>query len=258
MCLSCAPCRGLIRKHVAMAVLCLSAIVAEAADGAQSRAIGYSPDARHFAFEQYGIEDGSGSAYADIFVLDTETNTWVKNTPVRVLGEEGEADIAATRAKALAKAAPTLELLNLAGAFDTLVHMPFTEIIAERRKVRFARYYASTADTGAYDAMGSYELQVSDTAVPTPANCPDPDDFKVVGMTLSIRNVKTGTVKTLAKDTAIPKSRSCPTAYDLEAVFAPTAQGLNRDPLVALIGVYSRGFEGSDRRFIAIPFELFE
>lgn len=237
-------------------LLCLSAVAAHAADGAQSRAIGFSPDARYFAFEQYGIQDGSGSAYSEIYVLDTEHDSWVKGTPVRVQGEEGEGDIAATRAKALAQATPAMAPLNLTGAYDTLVHMPFTELVAERRKVRFGRYYISTADTAAYEALGSYELQVKDVAVPQPADCPDPEDFTIVGMELAIKNLKSGVVKIFAKDASIPKSRYCPLAYDLEAIFAPTAYGLKRDPLVALIGVYSRGFEGSDRRFIAVPFEL--
>jgi predicted secreted protein len=242
----------------ALTLLLLSSVAAQAADGAQSRAIGFSPDARYFAFEQYGIQDGSGSAYSEIFVLDTENDSWVKGTPVRVLGEEGEADITATREKAQQLAAPITTPLKLNGAYDTLAHMPFTEIIAERDKVRFARYYASTADTGAYDALGSFELSVKDIGVPQLPECPDISDFTIVGMELTLRNLQTGVVKTLAKDQTIPKSRYCPTGYDLEAIFAPTAQGLQRDPVVALIGVYSRGFEGSDRRFIAVPFELYE
>ncbi len=242
----------------AFILLCLSAAVAQAADGAQSRAIGFSPDGRYFAFEQYGIQDGSGSAYSEIQVIDIPADAWVKGTPVRVQGEEGEGDIAATRDKALRLAGPVMKPLTLTGAYDTLAHMPFTEIIADRRKVRFARYYTSTADSGAYDALGSYELQVKDVAVAQPKDCLDADIFTFVGMELSLKNMKSGASKTIARDKAIPKSRYCPLGYDLEAIFAPTAYGLKDDPMVALIGVYSRGFEGSDRRFIAVPFALFE
>ncbi len=232
--------------------------VAQAADGAQTRAIGFSPDARYFAFEEYGIQDGSGSAYSTIFILDTEKDAWVKGTPIRMQGEEGEGDIAVTRSKAMGQAAPMIDTLKLTGAYDTLVHMPFTEIIADRRKVRFSRYYASSGRVEDYDALGSFQLEVKDVAVPQTADCPDADFITVTGMELTLANVKTGIAKTLAKDSAVPKSRWCPHAYDLEAIYAPTAQGLKRDPLVALIGVYSRGFEGSNRSFIAVPFELFE
>jgi len=242
----------------ALIALCLSAAAAHAADGAQSRGIGFSPDARYFAFEQYGIQDGSGSAYSEIFVLDTTSNSWVKGTPIRVRGEEGEGDIAHTREKAEQLASAIVDHLKVTGAFDTLVHMPFTEIIAERRLVRFSRYYASMGTTESYDALGSYELRVKDLAVPRPVDCPDADFITIVGMELSIKNVKTGAVKIISKDSDIPKTRYCPHGYDIEAIFAPTAYGLEKDPLVVLIGVYSRGFEGSDRRFIAVPFELFE
>lgn len=230
-----------------------------AADGSQSRAIGFSPDARYFAFEAYGIQDGSGSAYSEVFILDTAKDAWVKGTPIRVQGEEGEGDITAVRNKVLAQAQPLINDLKLTGAYDTLVHMPFTEIISDRKTVRFARYYASSGRTEDYDALGSYQLAVKD--IPLPAaqpDCPDADIVTFAGMELTLTNLQSKTGKTLAKDVNIPKSRWCPNGYDLEAIYAPTTQGLKRDPLVAIIGVYSRGFEGSNRDFIAVPFELIE
>ena len=71
----------------------------------------------------------------------------------------------------------------------------------------------------------------------------------------SVLDVKSGKSITATRDTAIPKSRFCPHAYDIEAVFAPAGYGQEEETFVALIGVYSRGFEGSDRRFIAVPFK---
>jgi predicted secreted protein len=246
-------------RRFAFALLCCAIVApAYAADGSQLRAIGFSPDGRYFAFEQYGIQDGSGSAYADIFVLDTEKDAWVKGTPVKVQGEEGEADIAAVSAKAHAQAKPIIDSLQATAPFDTLVHMPFTEIVAERKKVRFGRYYASSGRVEDYDALGSHELSVKEVPVPQRADCPDADFITMMGMELTLKNLQTGAVKTLAKDNAVPTSRGCAHGYDLEAIFSPTAQGLKRDPHVALIGVYTRGFEGSDRNFIAVPFELLE
>ena len=237
----------------------LWATLAYAADGSQSRAIGFSPDARYFAFEEYGIQDGSGSAYSTVFILDTEKDEWLKGTPIRVQGEEGEGDLLAVRAKVWEKAQPLIDSLKLQGAFDTLVHMPFTEIIADRKTVRFARYYASSGRAEDYDALGSYRLSVKDIPLP-PAqpDCPDADIVTFHGMELSLSNLQTNVSKTLTKDVNIPKSRWCPNGYDIEAIYAPTTQGLERDPLVAIVGVYSRGFEGSNRDFIAVPFELFQ
>ena len=71
-----------------------------AADGAAFNAIGYSPDSRYFAFEQYGVQDGSGFPYWDVFVIDLKTNEWVKGSPYRALLESEEAKLAAARDQA--------------------------------------------------------------------------------------------------------------------------------------------------------------
>ena len=78
------------------------------------------------------------------------------------------------------------------------------------------------------------------------------------GLELTLKNLKSGVSKVLSKDTSIPASRFCANAYDLEAVYSPMSFDAGPDPLIAIIGVMSRGFEGSDRRYIAIPFQLFE
>ena len=59
-----------------------------AADAADRAIIGFSADGRYFAFEEFGIQDGSGFAYANIFVLDLEDDKWVEGSPVRVQKRE--------------------------------------------------------------------------------------------------------------------------------------------------------------------------
>jgi predicted secreted protein len=143
-------------------------------------------------------------------------------------------------------------------AYDTIAHIPFTHIVGDRRKTRFARYYNSMGDVTAYEATGSFEIEVKDIKVAQNADCPDSDIVTLAGMELTLKNLQTGVTKTLAKDETLPKSRRCPLGYDIEAIYAPADTQVGNDPMVALIGVYSRGFEGSDRRMIAVPFELFE
>lgn len=244
-----------MRGALAAALFLAGACPAPAADGAQSHAIGFSPDGKYFAFEQYGIQDGSGFAFSDIFVLDIAADSWVKGTPVRVMEETETNSVDGARSKALAQAKPVIDGVKAWGSVDTLVHMPFTELgHADRRTARFGRYYASTADSGAYDALGSWEISVKDVALPAPADCPDVDIATPAGMDVSIRNLQSGKTVTAVKDESIPKSRYCPHGYDIEAVYAPSAYDVPGDPHVALVGVYSRGFEGSNRRFVAVPF----
>ena len=76
-------------------------------------------------------------------------------------------------------------------------------------------------------------------------------DIETFGYKLSLTNKKTGQTALLHVDKEVPKSRFCPVAYDIEAVVQPVgAPG----QIIAIIGVSRRGFEGADRRFIALPF----
>jgi predicted secreted protein len=236
----------------------LISTMAHGADGAQSRAIGFSPDGKYFAFEQYGNQDGSGFTYSDIFVLDLVNDKWVAGTPIRVLHESEEDPIDVARAKAWRLAEPIIAKFNVTASYDTLAHRPFTELVPDRRKVQFARYYNSLGSTEGYEAKGVHELSVQDVPVPSDKTCADYDSVPAVGMELTLRNVTSGKVATLVKDTSIPKSRFCPAKYDIESIYAMSAYSQTVDPHVAIIGVFSRGFEGLDRRFIAVPFELIE
>ena len=215
-----------------------------AADSAQSRSLGYSLDGKYFAFEQFGIHDGSGFPYWDIFVLDLAANGWVKGTPARAVVEDESGDVALARSQAMEKARPVLDKLAIGEPADLLISNPATEFVADRTRVAF----------GAFPQMPqAYELSVKSLDLPAPPECTDPD-FKPMGMELTLKVTQPGKTLTLAKDTSIPKSRACPLRYDIEAIY--TRSGYGEGMEVAIIGVYSRGFEGEDRRFIAVPFNL--
>ena len=54
------------------------------------------------------------------------------------------------------------------------------------------------------------------------------------------------------RDGFVPKSRGCPEAYRIHGVVTPW-NGNGIEGAVAIISVYAHGFEGPDRRFIAVP-----
>ena len=60
----------------------LAPIAAQAGDFADRALLGFSPDGRYFALEEYGIQDGSGYPYSNIFLIDTTTDEWVTGTPI--------------------------------------------------------------------------------------------------------------------------------------------------------------------------------
>ena len=60
------------------------ALPALAGDRALFQPIGFSADGRYFAFEEYGVQDGSGFPYSNTYILDLPADKWVNGTPVRM------------------------------------------------------------------------------------------------------------------------------------------------------------------------------
>ncbi|MER8483448.1 DUF2259 domain-containing protein [Mesorhizobium sp. M1322] len=61
--------------------------------------------------------------------------------------------------------------------------------------------------------------------------------------------------KLLHKDKTVPGSRNCPTSCSLSVSYAYTPDG-KPAVLVVLVQRFSQGFEGRDRRFIAVTGQL--
>lgn len=230
--------------------LLMTATAARAADNAERAVIGFSPDSRYFAFEQYGVNDGSGFPYSEIFVIDLETNQWLKGSPFREKIEDESAPVSAARAK-VAKAASTLiSQMKIAEPGEALAAQLPTQAVTDRHRIGFDLYYKSYAS----QKSGDYTLSLDLVAFPAPDSC-YADDGKQMGFRLTLRDNKTAVEGEVYKDGAIPSSRYCPLDYDISdvityrAVSVPTRQ-------VALVGVYTPGFEGLNRRYIAVPFDL--
>ena len=243
-----------MRKLVSLCILSLLTTPALAADGAKFRAIGFSPDSRYFAFEQYGVQDGSGFNYADVFVLDISKDEWLKGTPVRTLLEDETVSVAAVRTKSKTDSAASLKAANISIDPELLAATPFSEVVSDRARIIFHDHYNSSMGMfGNVEDAGSWEMKVSTVPVPLPDGCED--DIGVVGYKLELSNRTSKKIDLLHEDKTIPKSRFCTVGYDLEAIVQPVG-GAENGQMVAIIGVYSRGFEGADRRFIAVPFKL--
>lgn len=245
-----------MRALALIALLVLGSARALAADGAAFNAIGYSPDSRYFAFEQYGVQDGSGFPYWDVFVIDLKSNEWVKGSPYRALIESEESKPAAARDQARKAAEATLKDLDITQPAELIAANPATEAVPERERLTFDRWYASMgARSTEKSQLGvRFELSVEKIPLPRPAKCPEGDGDSF-GVRVSLKDLQTETTRVIHEDKAIPDSRNCPAAYDVAAVVAQSGMPVT-DRLVALIGVYARGFEGLNHRFIAVPFTI--
>lgn len=226
------------------------------ADNAERGFALFSGEGRYFAFEQFGIQDGSGFPYSKITVIDLDKDRWAV-PPVNIRLENEDASLVQARAEAAAKAKPILDKFGIRAPGETLASNPATEFVSDRRKVTFAPYYQSLgpdSKTHTLPQSGRFTLAATLIAFPIGEACYG-EEAAQYGFALTLSDNDAGTSREIYRDKSIPASRLCPMTYDLADIFVYRKFG-SRDRHVALIGVYTRGFEGLDRRLLAVPFEL--
>ena len=236
-----------MRRFVFAGALILLAITvsgsAQAGDYAERRIIGFSEDGKHFAFEQFGRQDGSGFAYSEIQIIDITADAWVAGSPVRVLLRNETANIADARAESAKQAQTILTEHGVSHPGQLLASSPIAEIGADPHKVTVNANFPLRGETNPLEfALEEIKLKSAD--------CTAFSQMPINGMHLSMRS-KDGDAVTLHKDATIPKSRGCPLSYAISDVvrFSPAGQ----PPAYAvLLSVFQVGFEGPDRRFIAV------
>lgn len=215
-----------------------------AADAAHREIIGFSPDGAHFAFEQYGRQDGSGFPYSDVFILETATDTWLRGTPARELIRDGAASVDAARQAARRRIDPFLWRLNIGVEGQ---HLVTDRALDARDAARFLPF--TLQDDGNKAGLGTVRLRLTEIAMPK-SDCATLTN-ETRGYALVLENPAGEPLRILHEDTAIPQSRGCPIHYGLSDIIAFQRAGTG-PVLVVLISVYQFGFEGLDRRFIAL------
>jgi predicted secreted protein len=230
----------------------LSAAPLRAGDAAERAILGFSPDGRWFAFEEFGIQDGSGAPYANIFVIDLDLDRWAPGTPVRArlnTDTDPQPPVSAARRQAEAAAARVLKDLAIGEPGIVLGSNPPTEINEEAYQLTVREDYNLKGP----EHKLTFNLQVFDAKGSEP--CPDPfQGPKGFALTVA-RGFEPR--QELHRDSLIPATRGCPVGYGIADIirFDPPAAGVAQR-LVALVHVYTYGFEGNDVRFIAVPVRL--
>ena len=238
--------------RLALPLLALLITPAFAGDRAGIDFIGYSPDNRYFAFEEFGVQDGSGFAYANLYVLDLALDQWVKGTPVRARIDDESSTIAAVRAEALGQARAVMDRLEIGAPVDILALNADGMLADDDQLLRFGK-----PSYGMDAPAQNYELRLTSVeAALNKPECADWSESEVAGFALSLS--VDGQSREVYRDQSIPESRGCPQGYRLYGVIAPfdSFNSFAPDPLpglLAIVSVYSLGFEGPDRRFIAVP-----
>ncbi|MEZ5666835.1 MAG: DUF2259 domain-containing protein [Alphaproteobacteria bacterium] len=239
-----------------------AAAPAVAGDMARAEVIGFSVDGAFVAVEEYGVQDGSGSFYSAIEVLDVAADRPVDGARVAVLLDyeamtEAERDdgLAMARAQARAAAAPTLAASGIVdGNAGTLViARPPSDLDAPPHTVRMS--------LGA--AFNPYWMQDREVLQLTerPADAPDCPDYGEPPMLFALTlTLDEGATVALHDDTALPAARGCPTGYRIHSVIAylpglPSQAECCRGrttALLVLVQLTRPGFEGPDWRFVPV------
>ena len=247
---------NVVREVSARLVASLAAIFfiltvapALAGDRAELNVLGYSEDARYFGFEEFGTFDGSGGHYSHIYVVDLKDDSWVKGTPFSTEtfddAEDNPLPLSAVRTKTAALAAPLLKQLKIDAPATTLVLLGDGVPDADGKTMSTA--FPSCCGPNNTDESGNLTLTLSTFPSKMTGDCQVDTAF---GFALEAKYAD-GTSAELHKDgDTLPKSRSCPQDYRLYSIIAPFEQF---GPRVALISSYPFDFEGTSRRYLAVP-----
>ena len=238
----------------AFAALMMLVVPALAGDRALFNFIGYSQDGNYAAYEEYGEWDGVGGYYSHIYIIDLETDSWVKGSPYLVDPDPAPGvdtdprPIAVVRAKAMELARAKLDELKINVPGETLFLLG--DGMGDERG-KFVTYstpnYKGTGDT----QSEATTLAIGDTGGAPSDVCGGDTETNALGFILDVHD-RDGQ-HTVHDDTGkpIPKSRGCVITYNLYAVI----EELDGGPTVAILSVYSHQMEGPDRRFILVPID---
>lgn len=220
---------------------------ARAGDHALIDVIGYSNDLRYLAFEEFGVQDGSGFAYSSLYIVDLVKDQWVAGTPYREKADSEDVPLAAVRARVAAAAKARLETLKIDMPAQVAALMG-DGVLEPEPAMRFG--YPAYGLPG--QTEGDFTLSIETFAAPAPAGC----DPELVGETkgFALALSGDGPDRELYRDKGtLPKSRGCAMDYAIYAVIFPYLGG-GLENAAAIVSTYPYGFEGPDRRFLVVPF----
>lgn len=220
---------------------------ARAGDIALLESLGFSEAGDVFAFQQSGVEDGSGFPYAEIFFLDLKSDRFLEPSPIRVRLNEDGALVADAVAEARAAAADLLSrTMPDKRNGHVVLDNPPTDLSSDGKAARFvARPVLPPIDEPVELRMETFPLE-------GPEICQD-IGRPVMGYRIVKLALEPGQkASVLHEDTAIPTSRGCPLDYAIRQVRVYEKPG-GGFAAVSLIAVQSHGFEGPDIRYIANP-----
>lgn len=231
-----------LRIIVAVMAIAIGATAGIAADAADRAILGFSSDGRYFAFEEYGVQDGAGFPYSNIYIIDLENDKWVEGSPVMVSLRDEQATSYAARRKALTDAAPLLDKYGTVESAKLLASNAVGEEVADPHAMTFKRFH---------NLSTLWTVKLTHIDLELPPQCQSLPGVKGFALSVSLADKE---AREVYRDKKLPESRGCPENYRLADVIAFGENETSR--VVVLVHKLTFGFEGRDARFVAVPVDL--
>ncbi len=238
-------------------LLCMN-INAEAGDAAARQVLGFSPDGKVFAFEQYTMEYEEEASFSEYVFVDTVGDKFLPGTPitVRITGDDG-LDEKKARAEAAKKAAAIVGKFTIADKGQHFPGKPSMELddigIYQMSQEPLARRQSLGLPDGR-----KAELSISSRPLGT-ALCSSgrgvQGKFQVQGLALSL--TLGGKTVMLQDDRKLPKNRRCVSGYGIAEAYVHTAPDKVLTLAVLIETVDNEdSHAGPNRRFMAVTRRL--
>lgn len=251
----------MLRAGLVLAVLALAAGAprAVAGDAAGLEFLGFSRDASHLAFEQYGIRDGSGFPYSEVFLIDVARNRFrasavlggpaFEGRSLESVRQEARRRMAAEFARVGLTPGRSPGFLKAARPVGDVVEEPATP--ADTAPAGPGRPSGPAPSSLGFEAGGRpYTLLLRELPFGPSQDCPTPGFVRGLELQLHAGLPPSRLLAVLQKDTRLPASRFCAFTYRLAQV-----RVLGKS-LAVFVAVYRTGFEGPDRRWMVVTGRL--
>ncbi|MDJ0614862.1 MAG: DUF2259 domain-containing protein [Rhizobiaceae bacterium] len=229
-----------------LALAMLAPTFSWAGDFAKRHIHGFSVDGKLFAFEEYGVQDGSGFPYSNIYIIDTETDSWIAGSPFRAQLNDETKTVFDAREEARILAGPRMKSFEDRGTI-VASYKPTQRGIDKTRIAANPRIVVPPIDE-------TIEFRLQQKLFPETENCAG--FGPIAGYRLSqIATTPNQTTRIIHEDNSVPSSRFCPLDYEFaDLVTYYPAKG---QPKAALLILMQRlGFEGPDGRYLAVTTTL--
>jgi predicted secreted protein len=239
-----------MRPLLLASLLAVTALAAPASaiagDAAELNMLGFTADGGIFAFEEYGVQDGSGFPYANRYYIDTAKDAFVPGSPIRIQPQSEDPSVETVRAEARKKGEVIVADAELAKhpGYTAAIN-PISELSADPFRVvaNSSPLYPQPSDPM------EFRLEELEGIKPG-VKCEEWQEIRGFRL-LKVDTHPGGTTKILHEDKQIPSSRGCPLGHRIGVVQSYFPEG-GPHIAVVVLAVRSFGFEGPDYRWLAV------